>query len=106
MNMVKGCIQLHTVSLEIKHFIFIPLIHDAIKVFCHTSFFLIAPVADLVIENGRQQVPQRELRPENRGEVDDGIVGLPEKEIRESFLPRGSDHQVNRGRGGSVKHRL
>ena len=54
---------------------------------------------NLVIEYRCQQMPQRELRPKDRGEVDDGVVGLPEQEVGESLLPRSPDHQVH-GRGG------
>ena len=63
-------------------------------------------MADLVIEYGRQQVPEWEVWPKDRSKVDDGIFRLPQKEIRKSFLPRGSDHQVDRGRRRSVEHCL
>ena len=44
-------------------------------------------------------MPQRELRPKDRGEVDDGVVRLPEQEVGEPLLSRSPDHQVH-GRGG------
>ena len=62
--------------------------------------------SNLVIEYGRQEMPQRKLRPKNRREVDDCIFRLPKQEIRKPFFPRGSDHQVNRRGGRGVEHCL
>ena len=58
---------------------------------------------NLVIEYRCQQMPQRELRPKDRGEVDDGVVRLPEQEVGEPLLSRSPDHQVHGRRGRCVK---
>src|SRR5271157_1390368 len=62
-----------------------------------------SPFAGLVGGQGAQELALAEVRPQRFGEVELGVGGLKEKEVREPQFSRGPDQQIRVGQGRGIE---